>query len=169
MSDEPGGAGSGQAPAGLPVTPTTSQVASAGKEVVSPSQGVIVGVGNVVNNFVLSPDALAFGAGVAIYSKAFLEALGKSSGEGVADLPKRIADHLRVRTLARKGKPDEYVIQGKYEPAGAMIVVTEDLPDEARLALLDLDVTGDEVRGKTLRWNRKTGAWLPEDEATPTA
>ena len=35
------------------------------------------------------------------------------------------------------------------------MVVTDDLPDEARLALLDLDVTADDLRGKLLRWDQK--------------
>jgi hypothetical protein len=34
----------------------------------------------------------------------------------------------------------------------AKIVVTAGTPDEARLALLEIDVTADEIRGKPLRW-----------------
>ena len=46
-----------------------------------------------------------------------------------------------------------------------MIEVNEDLPDEARLALLDLDVESDVIRGQRLRWNVQVGAWLPKDKA----
>jgi hypothetical protein len=38
------------------------------------------------------------------------------------------------------------------DDATAVIAVAEDTPDEARLALLDLDVTADELRGRLLRW-----------------
>jgi hypothetical protein len=45
----------------------------------------------------------------------------------------------------------------------ATVVVTRNLPDEARLALLDLDVTAEDLRGKVLRWSRKDEVWLPDD------
>lgn len=43
------------------------------------------------------------------------------------------------------------------------LVVTEGLPDEARLALLDLDVTAEELRGKELRWDAAAGEWRLSD------
>lgn len=46
--------------------------------------------------------------------------------------------------------------------ASAVVVVTGDLPDEARLALLDLDLMADEMRGKELRWDDDTSAWRPD-------
>jgi hypothetical protein len=79
-------------------------------------------------------------ATAAIYSKAFVEALAKRHADGVADLVR-----TRVR---RKGKT-------------ATIAITADLPDEARLALLDLDVTADELRGKLVRWDSTTSTWRP--------
>lgn len=47
------------------------------------------------------------------------------------------------------------------ERSRALVVVTDDLPDEARLALLDLDVTAPELRGKLLRWDEAAGEWRP--------
>jgi hypothetical protein len=89
-----------------------------------------------------------------IFCKAFLEALGKRAGDGLVDL---------VRThVQRKGKPEEYHI-GVDDGSAATIAITEDTPDEARLALLDLDVTADDLRGKVLRWDRSASAWLPAD------
>jgi hypothetical protein len=76
------------------------------------------------------------------------------------------------RRKAKKGKPNAYI---KEEPdealiglsnKTAMIVITEDLSEMARLALIDLDVTAEAVRGKTLRWDATAGAWLPEDEGS---
>ena len=112
----------------------------------------------------IPPDEMAaVVAAVAIYAKAFLETLGQRTGDGVANLPKWLADVIRVRRRAREGKPDEYIVGTEDEPT--MIVVTKDTPDEARLALLDLDVT-EELWGKTLRWNDTARAWLPDDEGS---
>jgi hypothetical protein len=36
-----------------------------------------------------------------------------------------------------------------------MFDITDGMPDEARLALLDLDVTAEDVRGKTLRMGQR--------------
>jgi hypothetical protein len=112
---------------------------------------------------VFTPETVALVTAVAIFSKAFLETLGQRTGEGVASLPKRVGDLVRIRKQAKKGKPDEYVI-GVGDSATAMIFVTEDLPDEARLALLDLDVTAETLRGKLLRWDVTASAWRPDDE-----
>jgi hypothetical protein len=109
-------------------------------------------------------ETVAVATGAVIYLKAFLEELGKRTGEGMADLPKKLADHIRVFREARKGKPDEFYVGFRDDPEAAMIVVTEDLPDEGRLALLDLDVTAEALRGKTLRWDATAGAWLPDDK-----
>ena len=62
-----------------------------------------------------------------------------------------------------KGKPDEYRI-GLRDGSAATIAITADLPDEARLALLDLDVTAADVRGKLLRWDDETFSWQPADD-----
>ena len=78
-------------------------------------------------------------------------------------LPKRVSDVVRKR-VGRKGKPDEYHI-GVQDGSTARIAITADTPDEARLALLDLDVTADAVRGKTLWWDSTASAWRPADES----
>jgi hypothetical protein len=49
-----------------------------------------MGNGNVQVNTWLTPEGIALATATAIYSKAFLEALGKRSGDGVADLSKRL-------------------------------------------------------------------------------
>lgn len=90
-----------------------------------------------------------------IYSKAFLEALAKRHADGVADL-------VRER-FRKKGTTTELQI-GVDDGSATTVIVTGDLPDEARLALLDLDVTAYELRGKLLRWDRATSAWCPADD-----
>jgi len=102
-----------------------------------------------------TPDQLAAVAAASIFAKAFLETLGKRAGDGLADL-------LVQTRIRRKGKPDETQI-GADDGSTATIAITEDTPDEARLALLDLDVTDDAVRGKVLRWDSSTSAWRPDD------
>ena len=98
---------------------------------------------------------LALIAAASIYSKAFLEALAKRHADG-------ISDELNKR-FRSKGLTTEFQVSVDGD-ASATVVVTRDLPDEARLALLDLDVTADELRGKVLRWDRATSAWRPDDD-----
>lgn len=90
---------------------------------------------------------------ISVYSKAFLEAMAKRHADGFADL---------ARTLFRRRKdrsPEARI--GLDDDAAAAVIVTSDLPDEARLALLDLDVTAPELRGKELRWDTAEGEWRP--------
>ena len=109
----------------------------------------------VYNRFWASPEMLALLAAASIYSKAFLETLAKHHADAVADL-------LR-RSLHKNGTTTEAEI-GLDDGSAATIIVTEDLPDEARLALLDLDVTSDELRSKTLRWDSSASAWRPDPD-----
>ena len=105
---------------------------------------------------------LAFVAGN--FCSAFLQALGKRAADGAVKLPKQATDLLRKR-VRRKDKPDQVYI-GLKRGASATVVVTLDTPDEARLALLDLDVTAPDVRGRELVWDEAAGAWRPS-EALP--
>jgi hypothetical protein len=102
-------------------------------------------------------DQAVFLAVGAIYSKAFVEALAKRHADGLADL-------VRTR-IHRRGKSRGREVEiGVDSDAAAKVMVTEDLPDEARLALLDLDVTADELRGKLLRWDSSASAWRPDPD-----
>ena len=103
-------------------------------------------------------------APVVIFCKAYVEALGRRAGEETAEMVKRVVRETTDRAKRvhryRKDGAREYLIGMKDNPAAA-IVVTEDLSDDARLALIDLDVSGPELRGKTLRWDEATSAWRP--------
>ena len=96
------------------------------------------------------------------FSAAFVQALGQRAADGAAKLPNRIGDLVRTH-VRRKGKPDEARI-GVDDGSAATIAITADTPDEARLALLDLDITDDTVRGKVLRWDSSASAWRPDDD-----
>ena len=93
-------------------------------------------------------------AATTIYSKAFLETLGKHNVEALMDA---------VRTRIRKNGKTRELLVGPEDGAAATLVITASTPDEARLALLDLDVTAEDVRGKLLRWDEEAMAWRPGD------
>jgi hypothetical protein len=102
------------------------------------------------------PEVVALATPIAVYSKAFLETLAKHHADAVADLLRRSTRKNGTTTEAEIGMDGD---------AAAKIIVTADMPDEARLALLDLDVTDDAVRGKVLRWDSSASAWRPDDES----
>ena len=109
------------------------------------------------------PVGIAMATATAIFAKAYLQTLAKRAAEGT-NLPKKVKDLVRDR-IRRKGKLEEFRI-GTRDGSAATIVVTDDTPDEARLALLDLDVTAPELRGKELSWDAAAGQWRPS-EALP--
>jgi hypothetical protein len=113
-------------------------------------------------SYALAPEEVALVFLLGNFFQAFVQALGQRAADGAAKLPKRVSDLVR-RRVGRKGKPDEYHI-GVQDGSTARIVITADTPDEARLALLDLDVTADAVRGKVLRWDSSASAWRPDDD-----
>lgn len=90
-------------------------------------------------------------AGVA-YFKAYLETLAQHHAEATINA---------VRRRFRHGDKAELLL-GPRDGSAAWIVVTPETPDEARLALLDLDVTAQDFRGKELRWDAEAMAWRPE-------
>ena len=99
------------------------------------------------------PEQIMLAAAIGIYSKAFLETLAKHNAEGLIKL-------VRPR-FRKKGKTAELLV-GPEDDAAATLVITSETPDEARLALLDLDVTAEELRGQHLRWDNEAMAWRPE-------
>lgn len=106
---------------------------------------------HAVHDF-FTPEMYTLSTAIAIYSKAFVEALAKRHADGLADL-------LRTRP-SKNGENDEAEI-GLDDGTSATIAITVDTPDEARLALLDLDVTSEELRGKLLHWDSAASAWRP--------
>jgi hypothetical protein len=108
--------------------------------------------GTTTSTYIFTAESVAAVTATMIYAKAFLETLGQRTGEGVA---KRLGEVIHDRRS--RGREREHLVG--IEGMTAMIIVTADLPDEARLALLDLDVTAEEVRGKTLRWDGDAMAW----------
>ena len=91
-------------------------------------------------------------AATGIYSKTFLETLAKHNAEALLD-----AVHAR-----KKGKTIAFLVAADGD-AIAKFVVRGDLPDTARLALDDLDVTAEALRGKILRWDAKAMTWRADN------
>jgi hypothetical protein len=103
----------------------------------------------------ITPDDLLIASTVIVFGKAYIESLARRAGDGTVDLLKRI------RFRRERGTGDTLLeVDGR---AAAAVVVTEDLPDEARLALLDLDVTAPDLRGQELRWDEAGGGWRPSE------
>jgi hypothetical protein len=113
----------------------------------------------IYNNATSEQMLLAFIVGN--FSLAFIQALGQRAASGAAKLPRRAADLAR-KYVHNKGRPDECRI-GLDDGSSATIVVTAKTPDEARLALLDLDVTAPGLSGKELRWDPTNAAWRPSN------
>ena len=112
-------------------------------------------------DILLTPESAALVAATAIFGKAFLEALGQRAGDGVANIPRQVHDLVSARKR-RKGKTEVHL--GTGSDVAAKIAIAADTPDEARLALLDLDVTAEDLRGKLLRWDDSAAAWRPVDD-----
>ena len=90
-------------------------------------------------------------------------------------MAKHHADHAEglieaVRTrFPKSGKATELLV-GPGDGAAATFVITSGTPDEPRLAVLDQDVTAEDVRGQLLRWDAEAETWRPSGtEDQPTA
>ncbi len=99
-------------------------------------------------------EVMPLSVAVTVYSKTFLETLAKHNAESLFEA---------VRTRFRKKDKGAELLVGPENDTAATLVITDKTPDEARLAVLDLDVTAEELRGKELRWDEKAMAWRPDD------
>jgi len=92
------------------------------------------------------------------FADAFATKLGELFAESTAAAAQRVL--LRRRTR-RTGSTDRMAVLVAAD-VQTTIVIPADLSDDARLALIDLDVTADGVRGKTLVWDQGSGSWRPD-------
>lgn len=91
----------------------------------------------------------------AIYAKTLIEALATRSADGITALPGKV----RQRWF-RRGTRRVAVVLEPENGHSAAILVTADLTDDARLALLDLDLTHESMRGKILAWDENVRRWV---------
>jgi len=74
----------------------------------------------------------------------------------------------RVHLLRAKDDSKETDLVIDEVPVATVIEVDENLSDEAKQALLDLDIQSDTVRGQRLRWDTQAAAWLPKGDSRHT-
>ena len=91
--------------------------------------------------------------GFLTFMRGYIDELGKRAGDSTADWLKRI----RLRWTP-KGKA---VLEVPVNGVETTFEVDDDMSDEAKLALIDLDLTSDDVRGHKLKWDGK--AWVKAD------
>ena len=88
------------------------------------------------------------------FAEAFASKLGERLGESAA------AAVSRVRLFGRGGgSQKELVVEDAT--TNTVVVIPEQLTDDARLALIDLDLTRDGVRGEILHWSPGSKTWRP--------
>ena len=97
-------------------------------------------------------ETVLIAAAVSPFVTAFATKLGERLGTEV--MIKRLSWRERRR---RRG---ELVVESPYTPSITLEVGTG-LTDEARLALIELDVGRPELWGHRLRWDEGVKAWLP--------
>jgi hypothetical protein len=95
------------------------------------------------------------------YVQAIAIELGKRTVKVAPKVYRGISCRLRFRGRGSKALVEAAEIEIIFDSVVTTVVLTKELPDEARLMLLDLDLTSDEFRGKALRWDSTAEAWLP--------
>lgn len=96
----------------------------------------------------------------------FLEEWARKLGEQLGESTVRALGRIRVRhgenTPQGDGTELEASVPGTSEPT--TLVLPDQLSDSAKLAIIDLDPAGELVRGKTLYWSERDGAFLSLQE-----
>lgn len=87
----------------------------------------------------------------------FLEAFAAKLGEQLGESAGRALG--RIRLCRKKGQPRHLSVKLPGSPVETLLVLPEDFTDEAKLALIDLDIDTDEVRGHMLSWDPATSTW----------
>jgi hypothetical protein len=91
------------------------------------------------------------------FTTAFCTELGKRFGGTVADWTSR------VRLHRASDQSDKAEIVVRADDTFTVIELEEGVSDEARLALLDLDIQAEDIRGHRLKWDTALNAWVPVD------
>ena len=96
---------------------------------------------------------VAAAAGLLTFIRGYIDELGKRAGDSTADWLERV----RIRRTS-KGKAE---LEVPDDGAVTTFKVDVNLPDEAKLALIDLDITAKGVNGHRLRWDGQK--WVQAD------
>ena len=103
--------------------------------------------------------AAAATATVLPYVQSIAIELGKRTVKAAPKIFRGVS--IRWRFTRKNGKKTvkSAEIQVEFNTATTVILLTNELPDEARLILLDLDLASDDTKGKTLIWDTESGTW----------
>ncbi|MEU8812580.1 hypothetical protein ACN6K5_001566 [Streptomyces violaceoruber] len=88
------------------------------------------------------------------FVEAFAAKIGETLGESTVQAIKRVS-LIRRRTAEAR----HLGIDLPNTRTLTTLVLPDDFSDEAKLALVDLDITAEGICGATLHWNSETGAW----------
>jgi hypothetical protein len=94
-------------------------------------------------------------------AEAFATKLGENLGESALAAARRVRLRFKKSNQGPFGAliPDALTVEAA--DAVTTVILPADLTDEARIALIDLDITADGIRGKTLYWNPTMKTWGP--------
>lgn len=106
-------------------------------------------------NFEATLEAMLAVNGLVPFLGAFAKKLGDAFGDSTVKVIGRLKPDSRRKTVLVEAELPER--------EKTTILFNAATSDEARLVLLDLDVT--ELRGKTLRWDAERNLWQPDDSA----
>ncbi|OIJ65516.1 hypothetical protein [Streptomyces mangrovisoli] len=137
---------------GGPTTPSTAELAAPEPE---HGRGAEAAFPSVFEEIVVGFLAVKL---LGPFLEAFAGKLGERLGESVAQVLGRIRVTRRRDAAARNLE-----IEDGESRRPTTVALPEDFTEEARLALIELDITADAVRGTTLRWNQDTQTWQAAD------
>jgi hypothetical protein len=105
--------------------------------------------------YVNATDMIILSATLIPMFAAFFTELGKKLGRGAADK----ISHIRLRQNANN--PAIVDVQVHSDRTLTIVEMSENLPDDARLALIELDFDDPAIRGKRLKWDNEAMNWAP--------
>jgi hypothetical protein len=93
------------------------------------------------------------------FLESFAGKLGEQLGESVG---KAI---VRISLRRPRSGPRRLSVRLPDTLGSTTLKLPEQFTEEAKLAIIDLDLSAEEVRGRQLHWDPVTGAWKAEDKA----
>jgi hypothetical protein len=93
---------------------------------------------------------------------AFVQSIAAELGRRTVESTSKKV-HVFVTSIHRRWRKElvKVEITTEAQEVTTVLEFTNNLPDEARVALLDLDFTNPDLNGKKLHWNAKKGVWEP--------
>lgn len=134
-----------------------TQTSSEPPGVLNTGPGTVNITGSAVGSAAVVVGEVILGGALAPFAAAFCTELGRRFGGSTADWISRV----RLRRRPHNPAATDLLIE-----AGGSVTALEvgdDLTEDAKLALLDLDIEDPEVRGHRMIWNTQLSAWVAVD------